>query len=168
MTQLGDGSELKEEQRQASLSKKGDAIHLEVDLGVLSGKAVMDNVAVEATQSIETGNSLKTNKRRGSRKEVYVRTHAMKTRNKKANGVGSWNLEAKIFKAIEKQFYKKKCLLGRNEDSLSLEEKITKVQEIEVAVGFDFEGIEEDLFQVIAQMEEEDKERHQDVSTKQN
>ncbi|KAK1583143.1 hypothetical protein Q3G72_021307 [Acer saccharum] len=86
---VGDGSESEEGQCQASPSNKNDAIHLEVDFGVLLGRAVKENVVAEVSNTVETSNSLKSKKRRGSRKVGSVRTHAMKTRNKIADGEGS-------------------------------------------------------------------------------
>lgn len=106
-------------------------------------------------------------KRKGAKKEGSVRTHGMKTRNKKSVGVLSWNLEVEHAKAIENHYRKRNGQIGVNMDTLSLEVEIAKILEIGAALGLDFLGREEELSQVIAQREEEDDARYQEMLYKQ-
>ena len=141
-------SQLEHEQVRGSLEIRAEPIHLAVDLGMLQ--------CVEGT-NVYYG----TNKRKVVRKEGSVRTHGMKTRNKKIVGVLSWNLEVEYAKAIERQYYKRNGHIGDNIDTLSLEMEFSKILEIGVALGHDFQGREEELSQVIAQREEKDVVRYQ-------
>ncbi|KAK4840115.1 hypothetical protein QYF36_000181 [Acer negundo] len=116
------------------------------------GDATEKPVAEEFNEE-KIGHPSKLNTRKGTRMMGSVRTHAMKIRNKKDVREGSWDLKTEFTKAIERQYYNKKGLLGNNMDFLSMKEEITKVLETGVAVGFEFEGRKEDFGQVIARRE---------------
>ncbi|KAK1562338.1 hypothetical protein Q3G72_010430 [Acer saccharum] len=107
-------------------------------------------------QAIEAKCCLEPKKRRGSKNGGLVIKHAMKSRNKKIGDEGNWNLMVEVVKVIECQFCKKNGPLDGNLDSLSLDEEITKVIETRAALGFDFEGREEEYSHIIAQKEDED------------
>ncbi|KAI9165018.1 hypothetical protein LWI28_006087 [Acer negundo] len=110
------------------------------------GDATEKPVAEEFNEE-KIGHPSKLNTRKGTRMVGSVRTHAMKIRNKKDVREGSWDLKTEFTKAIERQYYNKKGLLGNNMDFLSMKEEITKVLETGVAVGFEFEGRKEDFGQ---------------------
>ncbi|KAI9180513.1 hypothetical protein LWI28_005530 [Acer negundo] len=62
---------------------------------------------LEESNATKGGQFAQQKKRRGSRKEGTFGTHTMKTRNKKIGGDLSWNLEAELAKAIERQYSKR-------------------------------------------------------------
>ncbi|KAK1561871.1 hypothetical protein Q3G72_002300 [Acer saccharum] len=122
---------------------------------------------VEGTNVPIESISCQTKKRKGSRKDDGAKTHGMKTKNKKFTGVLSWNLEAEYVDAIERQYCKRNGQLCGNMDTLSLEMEIAKILETSAALGLDYQGREEEFSQVIAQREEEDNVRYQEMIKKQ-
>ncbi|KAK1560265.1 hypothetical protein Q3G72_024326 [Acer saccharum] len=73
------------------------------------------------------------------------------------------SMDDEMTRVIENQYVKRYGRLGDNMDTLSLEMEISKVLETGVALEFDFHGRETELSQFIAQREEEDIARFQEV-----
>ncbi|KAK3221054.1 hypothetical protein Dsin_015024 [Dipteronia sinensis] len=129
-----DSGEASSEENNKSSAKKGGA-----------------NQIPNQTEEIELTDMV-TKKRRGQKRVYSAKKHGMRTRN--AN-----NCECQEQSSAQARMQKK----IRTKENRNLEEEIAKVIEIGVALGFNFNGREEEIGGVVAQRELEDEERLKNV-----